>query len=1167
MRITTGDSQTIMNTWRVPTVVFLLLSCTGLAAQTADYVNYEHHPVHPLDISPSATWLAVSQTTDQRVLLFDVSTGTPRPAGHVLVGLDPVSVRFRTDEELWVVNHLSDSISIVDVPRRQVIATLMTADEPYDVVFAGTPERAFVSASQANLVQVFQPGNPAAAPISLAIDGEDPRSLAVSPDGQTVYAAIFESGNATTILAASSIHDDDPPNVTLQSDTPYGGQNPPPNDGNSFNPAIAAGLPQPPVSGLIVRKDAQGRWMDDNGSDWSRWISGANAADSGRVPGWDMPDRDIAVIDTATLNIRYLNGLMNIGMALAVQAQTGRVTLVGTDATNQIRFEPVVNGTFLRVQLAVADPQNDSSTLADLNPHLDYSTRSLPQTLRDQSIGDPRGLLWRDDQAIGYVAGMGSNSVIAVDLDGNRLPDIDPIEVGAGPIGLALHAAHDRLYVWNHFDSSLSVVDLQSHQEIDRVDVFSPLPETIATGRRHFYNTRETSGLGHVACASCHVDGRMDRLAWDLGAPDGEMKAFNQNCASSAVLFFCSSFHPMKGPMVTQTLQDIIGHEPFHWRGDRDGLEEFNAAFVALQSDDVMLSPDQMQQFEDFLDTLSLPPNPFRTLSNALSTSVSLPDVYSPGGPGLSPAGTPIASGNAAQGLTLFTSGRLALLPGIPADPVNCSGCHSLPTGMAPNARNFDTNVGTYLGGTVRPPGPNGENHLLVHGEATLNGLTMKVPQLRNLHEKTGFETKRAESRHGFGFFHDGSVDSIAHVMGLDDFDVASDQELADLTAFMLSFSGSDLPTSNPAFSAPLLDSLDSHAAVGQQVHLNTASATARLNTLMSQADAGRIELMAVSGSDQNRRQWLYQADTARFEADGPEPSASLSSVLAQASVDTPLIFTALAVGTGQRMALDRDRDGVLNRVEVAQGSHPADPDSDAFRPFAGLWYNPARNGHGIDLQQAGSSMVATWYTYNEDGTPHWYQASGPLIGSAWSGELYQTQWNPGGELIIEFVGSMSMDFSDPASAAFDWQIGSHSGAEPMIRFEFEQGLTTQNDTGLWFDASEVGWGISVDSLVSSRATLVFFYDADHQPRWVIGSGVNASTEAIAMQRATGFCPWCETTDISLFDGGSLQLDFSRVRRPQVEVAVDYAPVAGSLFERSTRLQPLSDARIDPENY
>jgi hypothetical protein len=34
-------------------------------------------------------------------------------------------------------------------------------------------------------------------------------------------------------------------------------------------------------------------------------------------------------------------------------------------------------------------------------------------------------------------------------------------------------------------------------------------------------------------------------------------------------------WHPMKGPTVTQTLQDIIGFEPFHWRGDRLSIEEF----------------------------------------------------------------------------------------------------------------------------------------------------------------------------------------------------------------------------------------------------------------------------------------------------------------------------------------------------------------------------------------------------------------------------------------------------------------------------------------------------------------------------------------------------------------------------------------------------------------
>ena len=107
---------------------------------------------------------------------------------------------------------------------------------------------------------------------------------------------------------------------------------------------------------------------------------------------------------------------------------------------------------------------------------------------------------------------------------------IEPITVGAGPIGLALNEMEGLLYVWNHFDASLTVIRLDNHAKVSTTTVFSPLPETIRNGRVHFYDTHETSGLGQMACASCHVDGRMDRLAWDLGSPAGDAKNFNQNC-------------------------------------------------------------------------------------------------------------------------------------------------------------------------------------------------------------------------------------------------------------------------------------------------------------------------------------------------------------------------------------------------------------------------------------------------------------------------------------------------------------------------------------------------------------------------------------------------------------------------------------------------------------
>jgi hypothetical protein len=48
---------------------------------------------------------------------------------------------------------------------------------------------------------------------------------------------------------------------------------------------------------------------------------------------------------------------------------------------------------------------------------------------------------------------------------------------------------------------------------------YDPTPSDVRNGRPLLYNTQQFSGLGQIACGSCHVDARTDRLAWDLGDP------------------------------------------------------------------------------------------------------------------------------------------------------------------------------------------------------------------------------------------------------------------------------------------------------------------------------------------------------------------------------------------------------------------------------------------------------------------------------------------------------------------------------------------------------------------------------------------------------------------------------------------------------------------------
>lgn len=679
------------------------------------FVNWETPHVSPLALTPSGSLLLAVNTADNRLEVFDASGAALAHLRSIPVGLDPVSVRPRSDTEAWVVNHVSDSISIVDLPTGRVKQTIAVGDEPADVVFAGNPLRAFVTLSQPDQVRVLDPANPTAAGTIIAIEGEDPRALAVDLDGTRVYAAIFESGNHSTVISRIAVS---------APSGPYGGQNPPPNDGAEFQPPIAAGLPAPPGVALVVRKDAGGAWRDINDADWSASVT------------WDLHDHDVAIIDTATLGVTYASGLMTNVASVAV-SPAGKVMVVGTELHNEIRFESNVNGIFVRAEAAtfVASAPGASSVV-DLNPHLDYSTPSVPMAMRDLSIGDPRGVAWNPQGTAAYVTGMGSNNVVVIDSAGGRTGVID---VGQGPTGLAINATGTRLYVLNRFEGSISTVDPLRAQELVRTSFYDPTPAAIREGRPFLYDTHLTSGLGQASCASCHVDARTDHLGWDLGNPAGEVIDFNETCI---VPGGCVDWHPMKGVMVTQTLVGTAGNEPFHWRGEKSDLAAFNIAFTTLQGADAQLSPDDMQRLSNFVATLRFPPNPNRNIDNSLKTTLP----------------TAVGFGNPLNGQNIFLNA-----PTLPGANPTCVSCHALPTGT--------NNV------IDRPIGAEPQNR--------------KIAQLRNVYEKVGASHQSQNNSRGFGLRHDGIEFTIQETLApgfVFPPGPVGQQQRRDVEAFLLSF-------------------------------------------------------------------------------------------------------------------------------------------------------------------------------------------------------------------------------------------------------------------------------------------------------------------------------------------------------------------------------------------
>src|SRR6185295_442464 len=99
-------------------------------ADAATYTNFESQQVHSLALTPDGTKLLAINTPDSRLSVFAIDGSQPVLLFEVAVGVDPVSVGAESNSRAWVVNHISDSVNLVDLATGNVIETLAVGDEP-----------------------------------------------------------------------------------------------------------------------------------------------------------------------------------------------------------------------------------------------------------------------------------------------------------------------------------------------------------------------------------------------------------------------------------------------------------------------------------------------------------------------------------------------------------------------------------------------------------------------------------------------------------------------------------------------------------------------------------------------------------------------------------------------------------------------------------------------------------------------------------------------------------------------------------------------------------------------------------------------------------------------------------------------------------------------------
>ena len=240
--------------------------------------------------------------------------------------------------------------------------------------------------------------------------------------------------------------------------------------------------------------------------------------------------------------------------------------------------------------------------------------------------------------------------------------------------------------------------------------------------------------------------------------------------------------------------------------------------------------------------------------------------------------------------------------------------------------------------------------------------------------------------------------------------------------------------------------------------------------------------------------------------------------------------------------------------------------------PIAGTWFNPNRNGHGINISRSPTGQLQLlWFTYLPSGTPTWFISDlDSLSQGEWNAALNKAVRDPvSGAVLQQPVGSAEIRMLNNSELIFEWNLTAASsspsqGGEKMIPLHGGDSYT-----GLWFEPAFDGWGVTLDVEGSGASTVsvatVFFYTQTGEPTWGQGVASGDLTQSVDFNMDTftgiGLCPGCagQSQSLQIFPAGSFNLQ-SMATQPAGFSAIQTA--GGISWIRGSAGAPVSLARL-----
>ena len=493
-----------------------------------DTPTFDTNVGHPVFASPHAkpivingSYVYVTNTPSDTVDV--VAIASERVVARIDVGIDPVGLAVRPDgNEVWVANHVSDSVSVIDTDPdsatfHQVIATIQDIDaatlstrfdEPVGIAFASNT-KAYVTLSPSNQVAIVS-GESYSVTGHLPIRAQDPRAITVQ--GNRLFVIPFESNNQSQLSGCTSEK----------------------------------------IDGDICTFDAVEHVFSNNN------VLSVNY-DADIIKNPLLPDRDLYIFNTAddTL-LEVVNTVGTLLYGIAVDSG-GRVFVSQTDARNTANgragtekdgLEEMENRAFLN-QVTMVDCQGLSCS-----EPVFYDLEPLPPSHPEPGMGlaTPFGIQVSEDDSTLIVTAAGSDKLFTMDANTGEV--LGRTTVGSVPRGVALLADGDgkptQGWVLNTVGNTVSVVDLTSLGNPTlktTITMNDPTDAEVKKGRIAF-NDANASSTGTFSCESCHPDGGTDQLIWVLQTPICDVDGCTQI-----------------PPRLTMPIRGLRDTTPYHWDG------------------------------------------------------------------------------------------------------------------------------------------------------------------------------------------------------------------------------------------------------------------------------------------------------------------------------------------------------------------------------------------------------------------------------------------------------------------------------------------------------------------------------------------------------------------------------------------------------------------------